>query len=94
MGRIDWLRDVGTGLGKDVLAIALEIWVNLEGKRGIARIDWAYGAIVADGKDVEGKRKGRAGFVRIDWGEAVCKILLKELIEFGLCTLDFKRTIS
>lgn len=51
------------------------------------------GESATDGKDMEGERKGRAGLVRIDWGEAVCKILLKELIEFGLCTLDFKRTI-
>jgi hypothetical protein len=43
MGRIDWLRDVGTGLGKDVLAIALEIWVIFDGKRGMARMDWADG---------------------------------------------------
>ena len=41
-----------------------------DGKRGMARMDWAYGAIVADGKDMEGERKGRAGFVRIDWGRS------------------------
>ena len=40
MDRIDWLRGVDTALGKVVLAIALEIWVNLEGKRRMARIDW------------------------------------------------------
>lgn len=94
MDRIDWLRDVGTGFGMAILAIALEIWVNLEGKRRMGRMDWTGWTIVADGKDMEGERKGRAGFVRIDWGEAVCKIILKELIEFGLCTLDYKRTIS
>jgi hypothetical protein len=44
--------------------------VIFDGKRGMARMDWAYGAIVADGKDMEGERKGRAGFVRIDWGRS------------------------
>lgn len=43
MGRIDWLRDVGTGFGQAVLAIALEIWVNLEVKRLMGRMDWADG---------------------------------------------------
>ena len=43
MARIDWLRDMGTAFGKAVLAIALEIWVNLEGKRRMVRLDWADG---------------------------------------------------
>lgn len=30
MDRIDWLRGVDTALGKVVLAIALEIWVNFD----------------------------------------------------------------
>jgi hypothetical protein len=75
MARIDWLRDVGTGLGKDVLAIALEIWVNLEVKRRMGRMDWTGWASVTDGKDMEGERKGRAGLVRINWGESVCRCL-------------------
>jgi hypothetical protein len=57
MVRIDWLRDVGTGFGQAVLAIALEIWVIFDGKRRMASMDWAYGAIVADGKDMEGERE-------------------------------------
>ena len=44
MGRIDWLRDVDAGFGQAVLAIALEIWVNLEGKRRMVRMDWMKGA--------------------------------------------------
>lgn len=44
MGRIDWLRDVDAGFGQAVLAIALEFWVNLEGKRRMVRIDWMKGA--------------------------------------------------
>ena len=43
MDRIDWLRDVGTGFGMAILAIALEIWVNLEGKRRMGRMDWEKG---------------------------------------------------
>ena len=46
-----------------------------DGKRGMASMDWAGGAIVADGKDMEGERKGRAGLVRINWGESVCRCL-------------------
>ena len=53
MGKIDWLRDVGAGLGKDVLAIALEIWVNLEEKRRMGRMDWTRWASATDGKDME-----------------------------------------
>lgn len=41
----------------------------------MARMDWAYGAIVEDGKDMEGERKGRAVGVRINWGESVCRCL-------------------
>ena len=33
MGRIDWLRDVGAGFGKAVLADTLKIWVIFDGKR-------------------------------------------------------------
>ena len=45
MGRIDWLRDVGAGFGKAVLAITLEICVFFDGKRRMGRIwrekgDW------------------------------------------------------
>ena len=52
MGRIDWLRDMGTAFGQAVLAIALEIWVNLEGKRRMGRMDWADG----------GERNGWEGY--------------------------------
>jgi hypothetical protein len=75
MGRIDWLRGAYTVFSQAVLAIALEIWAIFDGKRRMARMDWAYGAIVADGKDVEGERKGRAVGVRINWGESVCRCL-------------------
>ena len=43
MVRIDWLRGVDTALGKVVLAIALEIWVNFDEKRCMARMDWEKG---------------------------------------------------
>ena len=43
MGRIDWLRGVYTVFSQAVLAIALEIWVNLEVKRRMGRMDWADG---------------------------------------------------
>ena len=67
MVRIDWLRDVGTGLGKDVLAIALEIWVNLEVKRRMASMDWAKGG-ERNGWEGYGGRKGlNGGMGRIDW---------------------------
>ena len=75
MGRIDWLRGVYTAFGKAVLAIALEIWVNLEVKRRMGRMDWTGWASVTDGKDVERERKGRAVGVRINWGESVCRCL-------------------
>jgi hypothetical protein len=57
MGRIDWLRDVGTGLGKDVLAIALEIWVIFDGKRRMARIDWAKGGERNGGEGYGGRKE-------------------------------------
>ena len=67
MGRIDWLRDVGTGLGKDVLAIALEIWVIFDGKRRMARIDWAKGG-ERNGWEGYGVRKEIGGvWARMDW---------------------------
>jgi hypothetical protein len=43
MAKIDWLRDVGTGFGQAVLAIALEIWAIFDGKRRMVRLDWAKG---------------------------------------------------
>ena len=55
MDRIDWLRGADTAFGKAVLAIALEIWVNLEGKRRRGRMDWTRWASVTDGKDMEEK---------------------------------------
>jgi hypothetical protein len=67
MARIDWLRDVGTGLGKDVLAIALEILVIFDGKRGMARMDWADGG-ERNGWEGYGGRKGlNDGMGRIGW---------------------------
>ncbi len=66
MVRIDWLRDMGTAFGKAVLAIALEIWVNLEGKRRMGRLDWADGGErngwegCGGGKETEG-RLGKDG---------------------------------
>ena len=62
MGRIDWLRDVGTGLGKDVLAIALEIWVIFDGKRRMARIDWAKGGERNGWEGYGGRKEGKSGF--------------------------------
>ena len=58
MGRIDWLRGVDTALGKVVLAIALEIWVNLEVKRRMGRMDWADGG-ERNGRERYRGRRGR-----------------------------------
>ena len=55
MGGIDWLRDMDAGFGQAVLADALEIWVNLEEKRRMGRMDWTRWASATDGKDMEGK---------------------------------------
>jgi hypothetical protein len=63
IGRIDWLRGGYTAFGKAVLAIALEIWVNLEVKRRMGRMDWTGWAIVADGKDMEKKICEKAGWL-------------------------------
>ena len=63
MGRIDWLRDVGTGLGKDALTIALEILVIFDGKRGMVRMDWTGRASATDGKDMEEKTCENAGWL-------------------------------
>ena len=71
MGRIDWLRDVDAGLGKDVLAIALEFWVNLEEKRRMGRMDWTRWASATDGKDMEGKICEKAGWLGLTWRTAV-----------------------
>ena len=57
MARTDWLGDMGTGFGKAVLGIALNFGVFFVEKSRMARMDWAYGAIVADGKDMEGERR-------------------------------------
>lgn len=59
MGRIDWLRDVDAGFGQAVLAIALEIWVNLEGKRRMVRIDWMKEAL--EGFRVDNNEKRETG---------------------------------
>ena len=50
---------MGTVFSQAVLAIALEIWVNLEVKRRMVRMDWAGWASVTDGKDVEGEEVER-----------------------------------
>ena len=71
MGKIDWLRDVDAGLGQAVLAIALEIWVNLEGKRRMGRMDWTGWASVTDGKDIEEKICEKAGWLGLTWKTAV-----------------------
>ena len=55
MDRIDWLRGAYTVFSQAVLAIALEIWMNLEEKRRMGRMDWTGWASVTDGKDMEGK---------------------------------------
>ena len=61
MGRIDWLRDVGAGFGQAVLAIALEIWVNLEGKRRMVRLDWADGGERNGWEGCGGRKEGKGG---------------------------------
>jgi hypothetical protein len=43
MDRIDWLRGAYTVFSQAVLAIALEIWVNFDEKRCMARMDWEKG---------------------------------------------------
>jgi hypothetical protein len=71
MGRIDWLRGAYTVFSQVVLANALEIWAIFDGKRRMARMDWAYGAIVADGKDMEEKICEKAGWLGLTWETAV-----------------------
>ena len=67
MARIDWLRDVGTGFGQAVLAIALEIWVNLEVKRRMGRMDWADGGERNGWEGCRGRTGLNGGMGRIDW---------------------------
>lgn len=57
MGRRDWLRDMGTGLGEGCTAIALEIWVNLEGKRQMVRTDWTGRASATGWEGYGGKKR-------------------------------------
>ena len=69
MARIDWLRGVYTAFGKAVLAIALEIWVNLEGKRLMGRMDWADGGERNGGEGCGGRKREMRGWGGRNGGE-------------------------
>jgi hypothetical protein len=79
MGRIDWLRDVGTGLGKDVLAIALEIWMIFDGKRRMASMDWAKGGERNGWEGYGGRKEGNSGFGKDKLGR-ICVQVFVEVI--------------
>jgi hypothetical protein len=79
MGRIDWLRDVGTGLGKDVLAIALEIWMIFDRKRRMASMDWAKGGERNGWEGYGGRKEGKSGFGKDKLGR-ICVQVFVEVI--------------
>jgi hypothetical protein len=79
MGRIDWLRDMGTAFGKAVLAIALEIWVNLEVKRRMGRMDWADGGERNGGEGYGGRKEGKGGWGKDKLGR-ICVQVFVEVI--------------
>ena len=79
MGRIDWLRDVDAGFGQAVLAIALEIWVNLEGKRRMVRLDWADGGERNGWEGCGGRKEGKGGWGKDKLGR-ICVQVFVEVI--------------
>jgi hypothetical protein len=79
MGRNDWLRDVGAGFGQAVLAIALEIWVNLEGKRRMVRLDWADGGERNGWEGCGGRKEGKGGWGKDKLGR-ICVQVFVEVI--------------
>jgi hypothetical protein len=79
MGRNDWLRDVGAGFGQAVLAIALEIWVNLEGKRRMVRLDWADGGERNGLEGCGGRKEGKGGWGKDKLGR-ICVQVFVEVI--------------
>ena len=79
MGRNDWLRDVGAGFGQAVLAIALEIWVNLEVKRRMGRMDWAKGGERNGWEGCGGRKEGKGGWGK-DKLERICVQVFVEVI--------------
>jgi hypothetical protein len=79
MGRIDWLRGVYNAFGQAVLAIALEIWVNLEGKRRMGRLDWAKGGERNGWEGCGGGKEGKGGWGKDKLGR-ICVQVFVEVI--------------
>ena len=79
MTRIDWLRGGYTAFGKAVLAIALEIWVIFDGKRRMARMDWAKGGERNGWEGYGGRKEGKGGFCKDRLGR-ICVQVFVEVI--------------
>ena len=79
MVRIDWLRDVGTGFGQPVLAIALEFGVLFDEKWWMVRMDWADGGERNGWEGCGGRKEGKGGWGKDKLGR-ICVQVFVEVI--------------
>lgn len=68
-----------TAFEKAVLAIALKIWVNLEGKRRMGRMDWADGGERNGWEGCGGRKEGKGGWGKDKLGR-ICVQVFVEVI--------------